>query len=692
MQSLPINPHEQFKQQVAEFRAFEQGEIAGLRIAALSGHLKKTTTRSLSWRVFLGALPESVAEWPAHLSKTREQYDDHVTKLWVDPHSESSDDPTVNNPLSQVEGSVWHTFFKNRELQQQIEKDITRLYAEIPFFHTPEIRSILLRVLFIWSCLHKSTSYRQGMHELLGPIVWLASRESVDHMTILEASKYPVLEVALDYRYVEHDAFTLFSKLMERMGDLYEHVTPASQPTPPDQLPPVTPILRKCSRVYVLLKNRDPDVYRQLTALEIEPQLFMIRWLRCLFTREFHLEDVMILWDGIFGDDGNGQSFDLMDYLCLAMLKFIRSDLLRGDQSFCLRRLMRFPPVEDVHTFVEHALRLRSPQGTLPVPPQAVNVVARDLSPHSPKRFGIRNIKFPNAPFRKTSAKPEDAEEGPESSDDTIHPHAGRLSKKLNNLIDVLERNATVGNFSQTQTFVAIAHLKQVKDILRGAIPIENLDLLEQFDADDETNGNDEVDVSPNPSPWVDNSGSETPRAEETSRIEVAVNTVPVLKVPPIASPPPLEDDSVFVESAQHIITPKGSPRKVKDREEVVEGMEMRSQPSPRRSDDLIDAFSKDVSVPPKTDSQKKKVNLEDFGLLDLFKPSTASGTFHADSGLWGSTSAKKEKEKDKDKAGDLFSDSAIADDLFGKKANGQVKRGGLFDEEPSVSDELFRK
>ena len=32
----------------------------------------------------------------------------------------------------------------------------------------------------------------------------------------------------------------------------------------------------------------------------VEPQLFLLRWLRLLFGREFHQEDVLVMWDSLF--------------------------------------------------------------------------------------------------------------------------------------------------------------------------------------------------------------------------------------------------------------------------------------------------------------------------------------------------------------------------------------------------------
>ena len=45
------------------------------------------------------------------------------------------------------------------------------------------------------------------------------------------------------------------------------------------------------------------------------------RWLRLLFGREFAMQDLLVLWDAIFAD---GISFDLVDYIFVAMMMFLR--------------------------------------------------------------------------------------------------------------------------------------------------------------------------------------------------------------------------------------------------------------------------------------------------------------------------------------------------------------------------------
>lgn len=45
------------------------------------------------------------------------------------------------------------------------------------------------------------------------------------------------------------------------------------------------------------------------------------RWFRLLFAREFHIQDVLRLWDAIFADD---KQLNITDYMALAMLLFLR--------------------------------------------------------------------------------------------------------------------------------------------------------------------------------------------------------------------------------------------------------------------------------------------------------------------------------------------------------------------------------
>ena len=57
---------------------------------------------------------------------------------------------------------------------------------------------------------------------------------------------------------------------------------------------------------------------------DIKKEIIIIiysRWIRLLFGREFPMQDLLVLWDAIFSD---GIGFDLVDYIFVAMLLYLR--------------------------------------------------------------------------------------------------------------------------------------------------------------------------------------------------------------------------------------------------------------------------------------------------------------------------------------------------------------------------------
>jgi hypothetical protein len=59
----------------------------------------------------------------------------------------------------------WSAYYKNIELSNFIKGDLERLFlsgVDEEFFHTSERRAMLLSILFIWSAINPTISYRQG--------------------------------------------------------------------------------------------------------------------------------------------------------------------------------------------------------------------------------------------------------------------------------------------------------------------------------------------------------------------------------------------------------------------------------------------------------------------------------------------------------------------------------------------------
>ncbi|XP_053409325.1 TBC1 domain family member 5-like isoform X3 [Mercenaria mercenaria] len=376
----------------------KQGYLRHLRNYAMKGNLRSSRFRSIAWKLFLGVLPEEPSLWTAKTKHLRSKYKDLKDRLIVNPRKAvDTVDLSFNNPLSQEEESPWNRFFLDNELRLTIKQDVIRTFPEIQFYHSEQVRDLMVNVLFCYCREHDSLSYRQGMHELLAPMIFVLH---CDHQAFLHASEMESLDekikCVLDPKYLEHDAYAMFSQVMQTMEPWYvskevyptkQNIDPSSsQPfARPQDLNPSNVIVTKLTRIQdYLLKKADLELHMHLERHEIAPQIYGIRWIRLLFGREFPMQDLLVLWDAIFAD---GIGFDLVDFIFVAMLLYLRDHLLSSDYPSCLITLMRYPPVGDIHFFIDKARHLRDPH-QYPGPPkytyQTVQTAER-VQPQQPK-------------------------------------------------------------------------------------------------------------------------------------------------------------------------------------------------------------------------------------------------------------------------------------------------------------------
>eukprot|EP01137_Pigoraptor_chileana_P004808 Opistho-2@46964 len=273
----------------------------------------------------------------------------------------------------------------------------------------------MMEVLFCYTKLHPELSYRQGMHELLAPIIQILDCEKIG---VHDGDE--VMRCILSETHIPHDAFSLFSRLMGSTREWFaqgdDTKTPRSSvPQSPalhplgsssnEEVASAPAIVTKLRRIqHVLLKEVDHDLYLHLLKMEIEPQIYGLRWLRLLFGREFHLDDVLVLWDAIFAD---GSHFEIVDYICVSMLTYIRQQLLHGDYVTCLKRLMKYPPVEDVRNIIEKAQRMRTNhinRAASPVPKSRGSAASSSGGSSQPQTPTLTSTSFASA-FASTSTR-----------------------------------------------------------------------------------------------------------------------------------------------------------------------------------------------------------------------------------------------------------------------------------------------
>ena len=149
------------------------------------------------------------------------------------------------------------------------------------YFREPTTRSMLLDILFIFCKLNADIGYRQGMHEILAPILWVVSRDAVDPMSFKSheeetAQADVLLKATLDHSFTEHDAFTIFCIVMQTAKSFYETSSNPSQAVLSSSSHS-SPIVERSKRIHEnYLRRVDPELTNHLTSIEVLPQIFVM--------------------------------------------------------------------------------------------------------------------------------------------------------------------------------------------------------------------------------------------------------------------------------------------------------------------------------------------------------------------------------------------------------------------------------
>ncbi|GES66145.1 TBC domain protein [Aspergillus terreus] len=330
------------------------------------------------------------AQWAQKISESRSAYvalRSHFLKYIEHP----DDLQSTSDPLADDEESPWQNLRRDEQMRADISQDVDRCLQENFFFREPATKAKMIDILFIYSKLNPDLGYRQGMHELVAPILWVVDRDTIDPKSLKGfTSTGPDDESMiqlLDASYVEHDSFTLFCSVMQSTRSYYEHNRQRSQNGQLDAIP----IVHQCQYIHDnLLMTADLELADHLQALEILPQIFLTRWMRLLFGREFPFQDVLVMWDVLFSE---GLRPELVEFVCVAMLLRIRWQLLSADASTVLTTLLRYPSPQPhaPQSFVYDGLYLEQN----PTPDRGAFIISKysGKPPDMSKRLNMSNTK-----------------------------------------------------------------------------------------------------------------------------------------------------------------------------------------------------------------------------------------------------------------------------------------------------------
>jgi TBC1 domain family protein 5 len=343
------------------------------------GGLSDVKLRWSCWRACLGLFPVGPEEKiPEALKKSRDYYYQEFDRLTNIRGGNQKE--VVDDPLSKNSNNPWNSFFEDNELKTTIKQDVDRTYQDKDFFLSKKIKDLLLNVLFVWSKLNPTVSYRQGMNEIAGLLTYVCFMENTTNVS--DKSQFTESFINLnDEKHSEADIFTVFNKIMELgQKDMFNPnpINPSSVKNQYKRLDrifgssmgeatrPKSALIARSGNIQEnLLETIDEQLYTHMKKIGVEPQVYLLRWIRCMLAREYRMSDAIIVWDALFAffyqNRAEAKTLEMIDFMSLGMLQFVRHDLLmKDDSSLCYARLMKYPPVENIASIISLALKCKA--------------------------------------------------------------------------------------------------------------------------------------------------------------------------------------------------------------------------------------------------------------------------------------------------------------------------------------------
>ncbi|KAG0705875.1 rab-GTPase-TBC domain-containing protein [Suillus ampliporus] len=382
-------PPQQMTRNVYDHLFHSGSSLSKLRDAIAAGRLLQSSDggigvpgRSLAWKLFLlknvplEPPPQEMPVPPLEaLRAHRKQYSELLLEKMRAPDGSydetfvvpgltiprrNTKPPTnleTNNPLSLHDENPWREWFAAVDLRKTIQQDVERTFPDIGYFRDEDVQQQLTNILFLYAVMHPDIEYRQGMHELLAPVYYAVDYDSTADDTTSSSDESVFREIC-SRAWIAADSWALFCAIMDDISGWYEWREPSPVETSSTRgqvnfKPYVSPIITACNHIQSnLLKSVDPILHGALQSSGIEPQIYGLRWLRLLFTRELSMDDAMILWDGLFASPI--AISELAQWICVAMLIRIRTKLIPSDYSMQLTYLLRYPPCSEAEDGAPH--------------------------------------------------------------------------------------------------------------------------------------------------------------------------------------------------------------------------------------------------------------------------------------------------------------------------------------------------
>lgn len=293
-----------------EFNAFLSCPIVDLeRIRSMSWSGIPSNHRARVWRLFLDYEPTSIEQAPIALGHKRKDYNDCMKRLF-----------------SEEQRGLWTS--TQRQAIHQIEIDLPRTLMSL--LHDKRVVLLFRHVLFVWAVRHPASSYVQGMNDILQPFFFIFIQQYYPDLSPNELINKSNIDEVTDEQLadIEADCFWCFSRLLDGIQDVYTKDQPG--------------LYRMIDNLQKVIHKENPVLANYIREQEIPYTDFTIRWMGCLFVRDFHLEQLFRIWDMFVSDPTKIALTEV--YICASMLEILSDELLKNARTDFIMKIQSITP------------------------------------------------------------------------------------------------------------------------------------------------------------------------------------------------------------------------------------------------------------------------------------------------------------------------------------------------------------
>ena len=367
--------------------AFKENILNNFNLENLSklsstGQLGQKYLRGIAWKIFLGVLSpnDPLEKWKEDLSYLRAKYKILSDKLKkqqnffeeADKKKEAYNND-IKTSILRKNSIVYNPFRPEKETKNLINLDLNRTFQEFALFRDENFRNKLSHILFLWSVENSEFGYQQGMNDILS-IIFFALYPYYFKNNLNEKNAVMNKEEELylffnDEDELESDLYLCFDKAMKKGIDEFYEFEFSSKEKQDAYIKKIClfekelenikalnnetnlPLYIRCSMIiHEKIKILDYDLYSHFEKIGLNGIIFLQRWVKCVFNREFNIKDVLIIWDYIISSPEIQSGYNLakIDIVAISMLLRIRNFLLLCDQNQCFLTLLQYPKIDNI--------------------------------------------------------------------------------------------------------------------------------------------------------------------------------------------------------------------------------------------------------------------------------------------------------------------------------------------------------